>query len=131
MAKTLNALIYPHTPSVIAERRMIDVATIPANKASWWRPIEVAGDDAFDPLTHKRTGPVTTIEETRVLDTYSIVALTAQEISDHKDVAVASLNGGYGPLIRALLSLHNRVRVLEGLPTHTMTQFKTGLKALL
>jgi hypothetical protein len=131
MAKTLNALIYPHAPTVIAERRMIDVATIPAHKAAWWRPVEVVGNDAFDPTTHRRTGPVTTIEAARVLDTYTITALTAQEISDQKDAAVSSLNGGYGPLIKALLSLHNRVRVLEGQGTHTMAQFKTGLKALL
>ena len=132
MAKTLNALIYPQNPGVIAERRMIDVATIPANKASWWRPVVVVGDDAFDPLTHKKTGPVTTIEANQVVDTYSVVALTAQEISDSKDQAVNSINGAnYAPVFRALFNLNNRVRVLEGQSTLTAAQFKAAIKALI
>ena len=132
MAQTLNALIYPHSPTVIAERRMIDVATIPPNKASWWRPIVVAGDGNYDPLTHKRTGPITTIEETQVVDSYSIIPLTAQEISDAKDAAVNGINGTpYAPLLRILFNLNNRVRVLEGQAALTVPQFKAAIKALL
>lgn len=132
MAKTENALIYPHAPTVIVERRMIDVATIPEHKAAWWKPVEVEGDTAFDPATHKKTGPVTTIESNRVVDTYSIVALTAQEISDAKDTAVGGLNGSlYPALAKALLNHENRIRALEAKGAITMSQFKAGVKALL
>jgi hypothetical protein len=86
---------------------------------------------AFDATAETLDGPVYTITNTLVTATWTKRNLTAQELSDKKDEAVASLNGGFGPLTKALLSLHNRVRVLEGLPTHTMAQFKTGLKALL
>lgn len=132
MAKTLNALIYPSAPNVIVERRMIDVATIPAHKASWWKPIVVEGDTPFDQSTHKKTGPVTTIEASRVVDTYTVVALTAQEISDAKDVAVNSLNGTlYAALAKAMLNHENRIRALESKTPITMAQFKAGIKALL
>lgn len=151
MAKTLNALIYPHTPNAVAEKRMIDVATIPPNKASWWRPVVTVGDDAFDPMTHKKTGPVTTIEPTRVVDTWAIVALTAQEISDRKDIAVNGLNGSdYKPLLQILLTVVNDIRdVRAKLNTEAtasshaapypagqasqinMTQLKAAIKALL
>lgn len=130
MAKTLNALIYPHTPGVIAERRMIDVATIPPNKASWWRPVVIVGNEAFDSQTHKMTGPVTTIEPSRVLDTYEVVALTAQEVSDAKDARIGAMDVQQA-LLKVILNLHNRLRALEGQPTHTMAQLKTAIKALL
>lgn len=129
MTQTLNALIYPSAPTVIVERRMIDVSTIPEQKASWWRPVEVVGDDSFDPLTQKKTGPVTTIEPTRVVDTFTIVNLTAQEISDRKDSQVDGLRNA--DLLKVILNLHNRIRVLEGQSTHTMAQLKNALKALL
>lgn len=152
MAKTLNALIYPSAPTVIAERRMIDVATIPPNKVSWWRPIVEVGNDAFDPLTQKKTGPVTTIEANQVVDTYTVVSLTEQEISDNKDAALAALNGSlYAALAKALLAMENDNRIIKAkinaliteqgstTPPFTagqasqinMAQLKAGFKALL
>ena len=131
MAASMHALIYPSAPSVLVERRRIELVLVPPHKAAWWRPVVVVGDASFDPLTHRKTGPVTTIETERVVDTYSVVALTAQEISDRKDAAIDGMNGGLSLLLKALLSVHNRVRVLEGQSTHTMAQFKAGLKALL
>lgn len=153
MALTLNALIYPSAPAVIVERRMIDVATIPAHKASWWRPVVIVGNDAFDSLTQKKTGPVTTIEANQVIDTYSIVSLTAQEISDRKDAAVNGLNGSdYKPLLLILLTVVNDIRasrakinsVIDAASLNAnlkfpnnqttqidMTQLKAAIKALL
>ena len=55
--------------------------------------------------------------------------MTAQEVSDRKDGQVNALSDGL--LIRALHNLHNRARVLEGQPTHTLPQFRAALKALL
>jgi len=114
MPAALHALIYPAQPGVIAERRMLDLATVPAHKQAWWRPIVVVGDDPFDPLTQKKTGPVTTIEASRVVDTYTVSALTAQEISDRKDAAVAGMNGSdYKPLLQILLTVVNDNRALR------------------
>jgi len=128
MGKTLNALIYPSAPSVIAERRMIDVETIPTNKVSWWRPVVVVGDDTFDPLTQKKTGPVTTIEKDRVVDTYEIVALTALELSERKDARLSSID----TLQFAIAyDIENRVRVLEGKPQLTAGQYRAAIKARL
>lgn len=115
MAKTLNALIYPSAPTVIVERRMIDVATIPAHKASWWRPVVVVGDDAFNSLTQKKTGPVTTIEATQVVDTYTISGLSAQEISDAKEAEVAQRINGTDrkALLKILLAIANDNRAIK------------------
>lgn len=133
MAKTLNALILPDAPNVIAERRMIDIANIPAHKATWWRPVETVGNDSFDPKTHKKTGPVTTIEATRVVDTYSIVELTTQEASNAKAAAISAINGVYRPIMKALLDHENRIRAKESPPQAalTMAEYETAFRDLL
>jgi hypothetical protein len=121
MAKTLHAQIYPHSPTVIVERRMIDLAAdIPAGpqqayKQSLWRPVVNVGDDVFNSLTHKKTGPVTTIEPTQVVDTYSVVALTAQEISDARDAEIIQrINGSdRKALLKILLAIANDNRAIK------------------
>jgi hypothetical protein len=133
MAKAMNALIYPDAPTVIADRRMIDVDLVPNHKKMWWRPVIVVGDDAFNPLTHKKTGPVTTIEETQVVDTYSVVCLTTQELTDQKSAAVESVNGSFKPILKILLDHENRIRDRQNPPQSplTMAQFKAPWKELL
>lgn len=128
MAKTLNALIYPHTPNVIAERRLIDVATIPPNKAAWWRPVVIVGDDAYDPATHVKTGPVTTIEKDRVVDTWTVRAKTAGEIDGEKDQAISRIDALQ---FAVHLDAENRIRVLEGKAPITAAQYRNALKARL
>lgn len=95
-----------------------------------WKLCEPGVKPSIDPLAEIVTGPTYTFGAT-VTEAWSKRNLTAQEISDAKDISIVGLNGGWGPLIKGLLSLHNRIRVLEGLSTHTMTQFKAGIKALL
>lgn len=130
MAAGIYALVLDG--STVSERKMLDLATIPAHKKYLWRPVEEVGNDTFDPLTQKKTGPVTTIEATRVVDTYTVASLTAQEISDAKDAAVNSLNGSlYSALAKVLLNHENRIRALESKGPVTMAQFKGGVKALL
>lgn len=134
MAKTLNALIYPSAPTVIADRRMIDVATIPSHKASWWRPIVIIGNDSFNSLTHKKTGPVTTIEEAQVVDTYTISSLDAGEIAAAKAAAVNSINGMYKPLLKILFNHENRLRAQASPPGSALADldaFKTYAETLL
>jgi hypothetical protein len=151
MAASIHALIYPHQPNSIVERRMIDLANVPEHKQSWWRPVVVVGDDAFDSLTHKKTGPVVTIEANQVVDTFSVVALTAEEISARKDVAVNGLNNSdYKPLLQILLTVANDIRDVRAkinaeatasshaapytagqVSSINMTQLKAAIKALL
>lgn len=128
MAASLHALIYPQAPNVVAERRLIDLATIPQHKVAWWRPVVVVGNDAYDQTTHKKTGPVTTIEASRVVDAYTITALTAQEISDRKDARISDID-----TLQFLIAfdMENRVRALEGKAAVTATQYRAALKARL
>jgi hypothetical protein len=70
MAQTLNALIYPHTPEVISETRMLDVATIPAHKASWWRPV-IDEPPAFNAALETRSSE-RVIEAERVVIEYTV-----------------------------------------------------------
>lgn len=128
MAQTLNALIYPHAPNVIVERRMIDAATIPQHKASWWRPIVIVGNDNFDQRTQKRTGPVITIEPSRVVETYTVSPLTAQEISDQKDIRLSDIDALQ---FAVSFDIENRVRALEGKAAVTAAQYRAALKARL
>jgi len=123
--QTLNALIYPQYPATIVERRRIDVATIPPHKAFWWRPVVVIGDDPFDSITQKKTGPVTTIETNRVLDTYKVVSLTASELSDRKDATISRIDALH---FLVAFDMENRMRVLEAKPVITEAQYRTALE---
>jgi hypothetical protein len=98
-----------------------------------WLPAPAVSAPAYDSMTEKLTGPVNTVGANSVTQSWSVVALTAQEISDRKDAAVSGLEGlgGYSPLFKALFNLNNRVRVLEGQATMTAAQFKAAIKALL
>jgi hypothetical protein len=72
------------------------------------------------------------VGETEVTESWSVRSKTAQEISDDKDTSLTALNGTlYNPLIKIIVNLHNRIRVLEGLSTHTEAQVKAAIKNLL
>lgn len=43
-------------------------------------PVETVGFGPFNPVTQVRTGPVVTIEPTRVIDTYTVRAKTEEEV---------------------------------------------------
>lgn len=118
--------------STVAELR--EFANVPnpnPAKGLVWKPCPHGSKPSVDPLTEVLTGPTYNIGGTEVTELFSKRNKTAPEISTDKDNAVASLNGGYGPLIQALFNLHNRIRVLEGQAPHTLAQFRTGLKAML
>jgi hypothetical protein len=121
--------------------------------AGWrWLPCDPVALPSFDPKTEKVTGPTYTIGAEAVTEAWSVVSLTAQEISDAKDVAVNNLNGStYSTLLQVILSLENDNRVIKtkinaiidaaALATPkftagqagsiTMTQLKSAIKALL
>lgn len=128
MAKTMNALIYPHTPNVIAERRLIDVTTIPANKTAWWRPVVEVGNDDYNAATHVKSGPVTTIESARVVDTWTVRAKTAEEVDAEKDIRIDAFDRLN---FEVNFDQENRIRALESKTPVTRAQYRAALKARL
>jgi len=82
-AKVINA--------AVVERRSFTAALDPAtikliNGEAVWRPV-VALNEAFDPATQTRTGPVEVIEPTQVIDLYTVTARPRADIE--ADVASA------------------------------------------
>ena len=134
LQRTSNMVRYALvSPTDIVDRFSEFVEPNVQTKAGWrWLLASPTQLPSITPATEKITGPMYTVEAESVTEVWTVVPLTAQEISDQKDAAINSLNGStYMPLLRGLLNLHNRIRVLEGSPIHTMTQFKTAIKALL
>lgn len=125
MAASIHALI-----SNPRERRVMDLQDVPAHKRSLWLPLVEVGNDQFDPDTQKKTGPVTTVEATRIVDTYTITDLTAQEISNLKDAKISSLDA---VVFKVLFNHENRIRALKSPPDAAVTaaQFRAAIKALL
>jgi hypothetical protein len=120
--------------NVIEEFRVYAAQPDPNPTKGWrWLPAPEAVQPSFNPLTERRVGPTHTVGANSVTQSWQVVALTAQEISNRKDEAVAALDSGpgYFPIYRALFNLNNRVRVLEGQSTMTAAQFKAAIKALL
>jgi hypothetical protein len=84
MAQTLNALIYPRAPDVIAETRLIDIATIPEAKVAWWRPVVDPGPPAHVAALETVTRNAPVIEANRVVIGYT----KARKPLDEQKVAV-------------------------------------------
>jgi hypothetical protein len=117
-----------------------------------WLPCDPVAQPSFNPKTEKVTGPTYTVGAEAVTEAYSVVSLTAQEISDAKDAAVEGLGSGvYATLLEVILSLENDNRVIKAkintlitdasaatakftagqAASVTMNQLKTAIKALL
>lgn len=97
-----------------------------------WMLCSVGTKPAFDPASETVEGPSYTVNASDVTETFTKRALTAQESSDAKDAAIASLNGStFSALFRVLFNFNNRIRTLEGQATMTASQFKAAIKALL
>lgn len=92
-----------------------------------WLPVE-AVDPKHDPATQVKTGPVTTIETSRVLDTWTVRAKTTQELDAEKDARISAID-----LLQFAVSfdMENRMRVLEGKAQVTAAQYRNALKARL
>jgi hypothetical protein len=79
-----------------------------------WLPCEPVALPSYNPKTEKVTGPTYTVGAESVTESWSVVSLTAQEISDAKDAAVSNLNGTtYSTLLEVILSLENDNRVIK------------------
>jgi hypothetical protein len=91
-----------------------DVSKAGVDSGWRWLPCDPVAQPSFNPKTEQVTGPTYTVGETEVTEVWTVVALTAQEISDAKDGAVNSLNGGtYATLLEVILSLENDNRVIK------------------
>ena len=104
-----------------------------ATRSGWsWLACPAVARPSFDPASEKITGPTYTINDGDVTEVWTKVSLSAQEISDAKDVAIGQLNGStFSALAKVLLNHENRIRALENKGAITMAQFKAGVKALL
>lgn len=121
------------TPQDTIDRMSSAVDPAVATKAGWrWLACPPVAPPSFDPTLELVEGPAYTVGASEVTEAWTKRNLTAQEIGERKDAVIAALNGGgFAPILKALLNLHNRVRVLEGQAQHTLAQFKTALKTLL
>lgn len=124
------ALIKPDGTTI--DRMASDVDPTVATKPGFrWLPCLPVAQPSFDPLSEIVAGPAYTVNANDVTEVWTKRALTVPEISDRKDAAIASVNGGFSPILKVLFNLNNRVRVLEGQAAITLPQFKAAIKALL
>ena len=128
-------------------------ADIP-HKGVAWLPCPYGTAPSFDPATEKLSEPIYTVGQAEVTETWEKVALTAQEISNAKDHAVAGLNGVvHKPNLQILLTIVNDIRAVRAkvnalidatgqsgtvakypagqVSEINMTQLKAAIKALL
>jgi hypothetical protein len=117
-----------------------------------WLSCPSVAPPSYNAKTEKVTGPTYTVGAEAVVESWSVVSLTAQEISDAKDAAVSGLDMTiYGTLLEVILSLENDNRVIKTkinalidatavatvkftngqANSITMTQLKTAIKALI
>lgn len=121
---TIFALVNPKN-EVVQRASNID-PSVQTKSGFRWLPVVVTGDDDFDGEAQTKSGPVVTVEADRVVESYTVKGLTAEEIDARKVRKVDTFT-----TIKVLFNLHNRVRALEGQPAHTLAQFKTALRAIL
>jgi len=126
------ALINTSNSALIELRDYATQPADPVGKPRKWLPCPAMAQPIFDPAAEKLTGPTYTVGSSSVTEVWATASLTTQEISDAKDNAILSLNGTvFAALAKTLLNHENRIRALESKGAITMTQFKTGVKALL
>lgn len=92
-----------------------------------WVPVEVIG---LVPATEAqvREGPVTSILQDRVLDTYTIRDKTQVELDAEKDARVEGMDA---VLLRIAFNHENRIRSQAGQQSVTIEQFKAAVRSLL
>ena len=134
MSETLCGLVLPENPTVVVERRRIDLATVAPHKKSWWREVVSVGKDAaVNPDTQIKEGPVTTITATQVVDTWTVRDKTQAELDADTAAKEAEktsqidrdVNAMVG---KALFKIVNEIRVLQSQATLTPAQFKTWFR---
>src|ERR1041385_7806077 len=116
------ALINTTDNSLIELRSYATQPPDPAGKPRKWLPCDPVAQPSFDPTIEKILGPTYTVGTTSVTEVWAKTSLTAQEISDAKDSAIAGSFGGIIPVVaQVMLNHENRIRALEGKAAITMT----------
>lgn len=94
-----------------------------------WRslPAPVVTPPTYDAATQALVGPTYTVGATSVTESYTVRALTTQEINDAKDTQISGVDQ---VTIKVLFNHENRLRVLEAKAALTMPQFLAVLRTL-
>ena len=132
----MAALLYAQVENgLVAERRIIDISSVPAHKQEMWKLVVSVGKDAaFAPATQIKTGPITTITATEVVDTWTVRNKTQGELADdaanaavmedaRANDAIANVTG------KVMFKMMNAIRVLQGQAQFTPAQFRAWFKA--
>lgn len=119
------ALISPQ--NTIQETRN-DIDLTAQVRPGWkWLPYPVVARPNYDPESQVAT-MTTSVGQTQVTDSWSVRAMTAQEIDAVKQTKVDAMDI---VLLRLAFNHENRIRILEGKAAITIDQFKTAVKAIL
>lgn len=79
-----------------------------------WLPCPNVDQPTFDPKTQTITGPTYQIQATQVLEQWGVRSLTAQEISNAKDLAINSPNSNvYQTFLNTITAVLNEGRTLD------------------
>ena len=93
-----------------------------------WLPQEIVGFTPFDPETQVRTGPVNEIEAAKVVSTYTVRDMTAQEISDKEDAEINASNIMNNRVLKSLILALNNGDLPVG-TNMSIEQIKTAIKS--
>lgn len=117
------------SPLDTVDRFASDVDPAVETKKNWrWLPCPPSPRPTFDPDAEIVEGPTYTVGPSAVAEGWTKRALTAQELDARKE---ARLDREDKLQFEIHLDLENRLRVLEGKPAVTRTQYRAALKARL
>jgi hypothetical protein len=123
----IYALVRLADEAVVDRRDFAEPPPDLSRKGVRWLPLVVT-DPPFDAATEVRTGPAASVLPDRVTETWTVRAMTADELDARKDIAVDAFDA---LTLRIAFNHENRIRALEGKQAATVAQFRSALKALL
>lgn len=113
--------------AILERRDFAATPNDPTGKGWRWLPVVIT-KPAFDPTTQVQTGPVITVEASRVTAVWTVRNKTAQELDDEKTERVNAVDF---LTFEVAFDHENRIRALEAKAAITRAQFKAALKARL
>lgn len=119
------ALVAPDN-SVLRVEKNIDPTVSTRSGYKWLLYVRVMPD--FNSETQVREGPVRTIGDKSVTDTWTVRAKTSGELDAGKDAIVSAVDKLQ---FMIAMDMENRVRALEGKAQITAAQYRAALRARL
>lgn len=107
------ALINTSNSSIIEFREYASQPPNPSGKARKWLPVTAGTPPTVDQTVEVATAPTYAVNANDVTETLGKRNLTAQEISDAKDTAIANINGTWQVIKKTVLTLENEIRDLR------------------